>query len=188
VADLSHPGIKRVVEAAARKGATLDILFTPESTHTAEEAAAALEVDLGQIVKSLVFVAPRSENRLALLVCLVSERNQVDLGLLNAVTGEVAIRPATAREALEMTGFSIGGIPPFGHGRDVRILMDEDLGNYQWVWAAAGRDHAVFRVAPRTLQMLSNAVVAPIAQTAWSRRTSASGVEPRLQFEAGAGA
>lgn len=188
MADLSHPGIKRVVEAASRKGATLDIRFTPESTHTAEEAAAAVEADLGQIVKSLVFVAPRPEGRLALIICLVSGRNQVDLGLLNAVTGEVAIRPATAREARELTGYSIGGIPPFGHGRDVRILMDEDLGTYQWVWAAAGRDHAVFRVDPRTLQMLSNAVVAPFAQSPWSRTTTTSAIEPRLQFEASAGA
>jgi prolyl-tRNA editing enzyme YbaK/EbsC (Cys-tRNA(Pro) deacylase) len=188
VATLSHPGIKRVVEAASRKGVTLDIQFMPESTHTAQEAAAAVDADLGQIVKSLVFVAPRPEGRFALIVCLVSGRNQVDLGLLNAVTGEVALRPATAREARELTGYSIGGIPPFGHGRDVRILMDEDLGNYEWVWAAAGRDQAVFRVDPRTLQMLSNAVVAPVGQTAWSRSVAASTIEPRLQFETGAGA
>jgi prolyl-tRNA editing enzyme YbaK/EbsC (Cys-tRNA(Pro) deacylase) len=189
VTDLSHPGVKRVVDAAARKGVTLDIRLMPESTHTAEEAAAAVDADLGQIVKSLVFVAPRPEGRLALLVCLVSGRNQVDLSLLNAVTGEVAIRQATAREARELTGYSIGGIPPFGHGRDVRILMDEDLGQYQWVWAAAGTDQAVFQVAPRTLQMLSNAVVAPVAQTSWTRAAAAaSAIEPRLQFEAGAGA
>ena len=188
VTTLSHPAIKRVVEAASRKGATLDIRFMPASTHSAEEAAAAVGADLGQIVKSLVFVAPRPESRLALLVCLVSGRNQVDLGLLNAVTGEVAMRRATAREARELTGYSIGGIPPFGHRRDVRILMDEDLGQYEWVWAAAGTNQAVFRVEPRTLQMLSNAVVAPVAQTAGSRATAASAIEPRLQFEAGAGA
>ncbi len=186
--ELSHPGIKRVVEVAARKGMTLDIQLVPESTHTAEEAAAAVEADLGQIVKSLVFVAPRPEERLALIVCLVSGRNQVDVDLLNAVTGEIAIRRATAREARELTGYSIGGIPPFGHARDVRILMDPDLTQYQWVWAAAGTDQAVFRVSPRTLQMLSNAVVAPFSQTAWSQAATSSAIEPRLQFEAGAGA
>ena len=188
MADLSHPGIKKVVEAASRRGVTLDIRIMPESTHTAEEAAAAVDADLGQIVKSLVFVAPRPEGRVALLICLASGQNQVDLGLLNAVTGEVAIRPATAREARELTGYSIGGIPPFGHGRDVRILMDEDLGKYELVWAAAGTDRAVFPVSPRVLQMLSNAVVAPVASTAWSRAAAASTMEPRLQFEAGAGA
>jgi prolyl-tRNA editing enzyme YbaK/EbsC (Cys-tRNA(Pro) deacylase) len=176
-----------VVEVASRKGVTLDIRFMPESTHTAEDAAAAVEADLGQIVKSLVFVAPRPEGRLAAIVCLVSGRNYVDLSLLNAVTGEIAIRQATAREVRELTGYSIGGIPPFGHGRDVRVLMDPDLCQYEWVWAAAGADTAVFMVSPRTLRMLSNAVVAPVAQTEWSR-TAAATVGPRLQFEAGAGA
>jgi len=188
VAELSHPAIKRVVDAAARKGITLDIHLMPESTHTAAEAAAAVEADLGQIVKSLVFVAPRPEGRLAMIICLVSGRNQADIDLLNAVTGEVAIRRATAREARELTGFSIGGIPPLGYGRDVRILMDPDLCQYQWIWAAAGTDTAVFEVAPRVLQMLSNAVVAPFSQAPWSRAASAPAIEPRLQFETGAGA
>jgi len=188
VAALSHPGIKRVVEAASRKGVTLDIRLMPGSIHSADEAAAAVGADVGQIVKSLVFVAPGPEGRLALIVCLVSGRNQVDLGILSAVTGKVLIRQAAAHEARELTGYSIGGIPPFGHGRDVRIFMDEDLGQYQWVWATAGTNRAVFRIAPGTLQMLSNAVVGPVAQTVGSRATAASAIEPRLQFEAGAGA
>jgi hypothetical protein len=66
--------------------------------------------------------------------------------------------------------------------------MDQDLCQYEWVWAAAGTDSAVFRVAPRTLRMLSNAVVAPFAGESWMRVVAASQIEPRLQFEAGAGA
>jgi prolyl-tRNA editing enzyme YbaK/EbsC (Cys-tRNA(Pro) deacylase) len=159
----------------------------PDSTHSAEDAAAAVGAGLGQIVKSLVFVAPRPEGRLAAIVCLVSGRNQVDLSLLAAVTGEFAIRRATAREARDLTGYSIGGIPPFGHGRDVRILMDQDLCQYQWVWAAAGTDTAVFRVEPRVLRMLSNAIVSPLAEPAWVPAAPAQ-LEPRLQFEAGSGA
>ena len=186
--DLSHPGIKRVVDVASRKGVALDIRLMPDSTHTAEEAAAVVDVDLGQIVKSLVFVAPRPEGRLAPIVGLVSGRSQVDLSLLAAVTGEFAIRRAYAREVRELTGYSIGGIPPFGYGREVRVLMDQDLCKYEWVWAAAGTDSAVFRIAPRTLRMLSNAVVAPFAETSWLRVAAASPIEPRLQFEAGAGA
>lgn len=186
--DLSHPGIQRVVEVASRKGVALDIRLLPVSPHTVEQTAAAVDVDPGQIVKSLVFVAPRHEARSAPIVCLVSGRNQVDLGLLAAVTGEVAIRQATAWEASEHTGYSTGGIPPFGHSRDVRVLMDQDLCRYQWVWAAAGTDAAVFPVAPQTLRMLSNAVVAPLAETSWMRPGSVSTIEPRLQFGAGSGA
>ena len=185
--DLADPGIQRLVEVAARKGVTLDIRLMPASTHTADEAAAVVDAQLGQIVKSLVFVAPRPDSRLVPIVCLVSGTNRVDLNLLAAVTGEVAIRLATARETRELTGYSIGGVPPFGYGRDVRVLMDQDLAQFQWVWAAAGADTAVFRVAPRTLRMLSNAVVAPVAERSWLQAAS-SQIEPRLQFEAGSGA
>ncbi len=186
--DLSHPAIQRVVEVASRKGVALDIRVVPGRTRTAEEAAAAVDAELGQIVKSLVFVAPRTEGRLAPIVCLVSGPNQVDRALLAAVTGEVAIRQATAREARELTGYPIGGIPPFGHGRDVRILMDQDLCAYQWVWATAGTESALFRVAPKTLRMLSNAVVAPVADVPWMRAPTASSFGSRLSFEAGTGA
>jgi prolyl-tRNA editing enzyme YbaK/EbsC (Cys-tRNA(Pro) deacylase) len=62
-----------------------------------------------------------------------------------------------------LTGYSIGAIPPFGYGSDMDILMDQDLAAYEWVWAAAGTDTTVFQVAPRTLQLLSNAVVAPVS-------------------------
>jgi prolyl-tRNA editing enzyme YbaK/EbsC (Cys-tRNA(Pro) deacylase) len=182
--DLSHAGIQRVVEVASRKGVELDIRLVPDSTHTPEEIAAAVDGELGQIVKSLVFVAPRPDGRLVPVVCLVSGRDQVDVGLLAAITGEFAIRGATAREARDLTGYSVGGIPPFGHSRDVRILMDQDLCRYQWVWAAAGTDSAVFRVAPKTLRMLSNAVVAPVAEASWTRGAAPSRVESRLGFEA----
>jgi prolyl-tRNA editing enzyme YbaK/EbsC (Cys-tRNA(Pro) deacylase) len=188
VTDLSHPGIKRVVDVASRKGVALDIRLMPDSTHTAEDAASVLDVALGQIVKSLVFVAPRPEGRLAAIVCIVSGRNKVDLSLLAAVSGEVSIRQASAREVRDLTGYSIGGIPPFGFGREVRAVMDQELCQYEWVWAAAGTDSAVFRVAPRTLRMLSNAVVAPFADMSWLRAAAVSQIEPRLQFEAGAGA
>lgn len=65
-----------------------------------------------------------------------------------------------------MTGFTIGGIPPIGFGRPVRVVMDPDLGRYPIVWAAAGTPTTVFAVAPATLRMLADAVVAPIAETA----------------------
>lgn len=187
VTDLSHPAVQRVVEVASRKGVALDIRLMPDSTRTAEDAAAALDADLGQIVKSLVFVAPRPDGRLAPIVCLVSGRNLVDLRLLAAVTGEVALREAGAREVKDLTGYSMGAIPPFGHGRDVRVLMDQDLAQYEWIWAAAGTDAAFLRVAPGTLRMLANAIVAPMAEGSWMRAPT-PGTERRLQFEASPGA
>jgi len=169
------PAIQRVLDAAARKGVALEVTVFDESTHTAEDAAAAVGAELGQIVKSLVFIAPDDDGRLEPVICLVSGANRVDLARLAAVTSEPDIRRATAREANELTGFVIGGIPPVGHSRPVRVVMDPDLGRYPVVWAAAGTGNAVFPVPPATLRSLANAMVAPIAETL---PTSAGTVSP----------
>ena len=159
---IDHPAVRRVLAAAERKGIDLDVVTFDESTHTAEQAAAAVGGELGQIVKSLVFVVP-AEGGLEPIVCLVSGQNRVDVARLAAVTGEPEIRRATAREANDVTGFTIGGIPPIGFERAVRVVMDPDLGRYETVWAAAGLPTAVFEVPPATLRTLSNATVAPIS-------------------------
>ncbi len=159
-----EPAITRVREAAARKGVALDVVTFDASTHTAADAAAAVGAELGQIVKSLVFVAPAGEGGLVPLVCLVSGPNRVDLARLAAVTGQADVRRATAREAHELTGFAIGGIPPIGHREPLRVIMDPDLGRFPVVWAAAGTGSAVFPVPPATLRTLANATVAPITE------------------------
>jgi prolyl-tRNA editing enzyme YbaK/EbsC (Cys-tRNA(Pro) deacylase) len=159
-----EPATQRVLEAAARKGVALEVRVFDRSTHTAQDAADALGVEIGQIVKSLVFVAPHADGDLEPIVCLVSGPNRVDVARLAAVTGEPDVRRATATEAHDLTGFSIGGIPPFGHSRPVRIVMDPDLGRFQVVWAAAGTGTTVFPVPPGTLRSLANAMVAPITE------------------------
>jgi prolyl-tRNA editing enzyme YbaK/EbsC (Cys-tRNA(Pro) deacylase) len=160
---VTHPAVERVVAAAARKGVALDIHVFAESTHTAAEAAAAVGAELGQIVKSLVFVA-ESDGAARTYVCLVAGPDRVDLARLAAVVGEPDIRRATAREARDLTGFTIGGIPPLGHAHPCRVVMDPALGRHEIVWAAAGLPTAVFPVPPATLRALANAVVAPIAE------------------------
>jgi prolyl-tRNA editing enzyme YbaK/EbsC (Cys-tRNA(Pro) deacylase) len=115
-------------------------------------------------VKSLVFVAPGAGGELDPILCLVSGQNRVDVARLAAVTGEPDIRRATAREAHDLIGFVIGGIPPIGFERAVRVIMDPDLGRYPTVWAAAGLPTAVFEVPPATLSILANATVAPITE------------------------
>jgi prolyl-tRNA editing enzyme YbaK/EbsC (Cys-tRNA(Pro) deacylase) len=161
---VEHPAVQRVLEAAARKGVTLDVTLFADSTHTARDAARAVQAELGQIVKSLVFVTARDDGELEPIVCLVSGADRVDLERLAAVVGRRDIRRATAREADDLTGFSIGGIPPFGHAQRTRVIMDPELGRFETVWAAAGLPTAVFPIAPGILRMLSDATVAPIAE------------------------
>jgi prolyl-tRNA editing enzyme YbaK/EbsC (Cys-tRNA(Pro) deacylase) len=184
---VEHAGIQRVREAAARKGVLLAIRVFDESTHTAEEAAAAVGADLGQIVKSLVFVASDEDGVLQPILCLVSGPNRVDLARLAAVTGALDVRRATAREANELTGYTIGGIPPIGHSRPIRVIMDPDLGRFPIVWAAAGTPTAVFPVPPATLRTLANAIVAPMTEDRESAPQAALGFSaPPATGDAGA--
>ncbi len=142
----------------------LDVVSFDESTHTAQEAAAAVDAELGRIVKSLVFVAPLEDGTLEAIICLVSGPDRVDVARLAAVAAEPEIRRASAKEANELTGFTIGGIPPIGYVRPLRVFMDPGLGRFPIVWAAAGLPTAVFAVPPATLRILSNATVAPITE------------------------
>ncbi|MFN8519322.1 MAG: YbaK/EbsC family protein [Chloroflexota bacterium] len=161
--DDTHPALQRVRDAAMRKGVAIEIRVFPDSTHTAAEAAATVGAELGQIVKSLVFVSA-TERGLEPVVALVSGSNRVDIARLAAVTGLSGLRRANAQEASEATGFTIGGIPPFGHVRPLRVVMDPDLGRFPVVWAAAGTPNAVFAVPPASLRTLANATVVPLAE------------------------
>jgi len=129
VPEIPSPG-QRVLDAALRKGVTLEIVTFDESTHTAADAAKAVGAEVGQIVKSLVFVADRDDGPEPYLV-LVSGANHVDVSLLAAVLTEPRIRRATADEAREFTGFSIGGIPPFGYAHAIRTIMAPRSGPFR---------------------------------------------------------
>jgi len=159
-----HAAVRRVVDAAARKGVVIEVTAFDESTHTAAQAARAVRAELGQIVKSLVFVIPRQDDDLEPILCLVSGPNRVDLGRLAAVLANSEVRRANAREGNARPVLVTGGIPPFGHERRMRVLMDPDLGRFETVWAAAGLPNAVFPVSPSTLRMLADAQVVPIAE------------------------
>lgn len=154
--------MQRVLDSAARKGVTLEVIAFPDSTHTAADAARVVNADIGQIVKSLVFVVEGEDGDRSPVVCLVSGADRVDLARLAAVIGRREVRRASAKEADELTGFTIGGIPPFGH--KARVIMDPELGRYETVWAAAGLPTVVFPVAPSVLRMLADAHVAPIVE------------------------
>ena len=156
--------MQRVLDVAARKGVTLEVMTFPDSTHTAADAARVVGAEIGQIVKSLVFVTTNEDGSLEPIVCLVAGSNRVDLERLAAVVGRRDVRRSTAKEADELTGYTIGGIPPFGHQQRTRVIMDPDLGRYETVWAAAGLPTAVFPIAPAILRMLADAHVAPIAE------------------------
>jgi prolyl-tRNA editing enzyme YbaK/EbsC (Cys-tRNA(Pro) deacylase) len=125
----------------------------PAGTRTAVDAARAVGCEVGQIVKSLVFVAGGRP-----VVALVSGANRLDERRLAAVAGAPVLK-ADAETARNATGYSIGGVPPFGHATEVQVFMDRDLLGYEVVWAAAGRPDSVFEIAPDRLLDLSRATL-----------------------------
>ena len=146
---------KRVQDAARALGLAIAVREMAESTRTAEEAAAACGVTVGQIVKSLVFLGGES-GRPCLL--LVSGANRVNEKGVARHLGEKLKRP-DANAVRALTGYAIGGIPPFGHDTAIATWMDRDLLQYDVVWAAAGTPKAVFAVAPEQLREAAGATV-----------------------------
>jgi prolyl-tRNA editing enzyme YbaK/EbsC (Cys-tRNA(Pro) deacylase) len=148
-----------VTEALARAGVDVELRTFPAGTRTAQDAAAAVGVEVGQIVKSLVFVRAGTER--ALLV-LASGANRVDEARVGELIGE-PIERADARLVRSVTSFAIGGVPPVGHPEPLETLVDEDLLRYGAVWAAAGTPTEVFAIAPDDLVRASGGRVARIS-------------------------
>ena len=143
-----RPGaIERVKQTLQNLGLEAPIIEMPSSTRTAEEAAAACGCSVGQIVKSLIFRGKQSGRPILLLV---SGSNRVDLAKAAAAIGEEITRPDAAY-VRDVTGFAIGGIPPFGHDTPMFTGFDASLLNYKVVWAAAGTPNAVMALYPQVL-------------------------------------
>jgi prolyl-tRNA editing enzyme YbaK/EbsC (Cys-tRNA(Pro) deacylase) len=169
VPDAPHPATWRVRDVAARAGVPIEVVTFDASTHRADDAARAIGAELGQIVKSLVFVAPDRERSgmadgVSAVIALVSGTDRVDIRRLSEHVARPTLRRATAAEAQRSTGFAIGGIPPFGHREPLPVVMDPGLFRHEEVWAAAGTPTAVFRISPEDLRRVSGAIVAACAE------------------------
>jgi prolyl-tRNA editing enzyme YbaK/EbsC (Cys-tRNA(Pro) deacylase) len=182
--DHGDPRIQHLLVVAAQKGVTLDIrpLRSPMLTPPIEEVASEVGCDVGQVVNSRVCVAPRPGGLLKPIVCMTVGDSEIALELLAAVAGEVETRVATVREARDLLTCSPGLAPAFGHGRNVSVVMDRDLGGYQWVWAPTGLAFAILRISPRTLRMLSNATVAPVTKVSRVRSMGSLDGSASLRF------
>src|SRR4051812_38732058 len=141
-----HANVEAVVAAAQARGITIQPREFPDSTRTAADAAAAIGVPVGAIVKSLVFLVDERP-----VVALVSGDNLLDEGKLAAAAGGKKARRPDANAVRDATGFPIGGIPPFGHRNDLPVYVDEDLFRFDVVWAAAGTPHVNFSISPADL-------------------------------------
>jgi Cys-tRNA(Pro) deacylase len=155
-----HPNVSRVIEAGKLLGLAINTRRFPEGTKTAQDAASAIGVVVGQIVKSLVFGVDGE-----IVMAYVSGANQLDEKKLAAAAGGSKCSRVDADAVREATGFPIGGVPPFGHSTQLRIFIDPDLLQFGEVWAAAGTWNDVFPIAPNDLVRASEAVVTDLKRT-----------------------
>lgn len=152
------PSAQKVQQALAGFGLDCRVKELGESTRTALDAAQAVGCDVGQIVKSLVF---RGKTSGVGVFVVASGANRVNEKLLAALVGE-KIDKADADFVREQTGYAIGGVPPVGHATPLVTFVDEDLLQYQEIWAAAGTPNALFSLTPEQLCLITSGKVVPI--------------------------
>jgi len=128
-------------------GFELNVIELSDSTRTAQEAANTIGCTVSQIAKSLIFQGKTTKNP---ILIIASGTNRINEKAIKEYIGE-KLGKADADFVLEHTGFAIGGIPPIGHKNPIATFIDEDLMQYEEIWAAAGTPNAVFKLTPKIL-------------------------------------
>lgn len=156
-------GVRRVAAALLEKSHPHMPVMLADAARTAQQAADALGVELGQIAKSIIF--KRKADDVAVLV-ITSGDKRVDQAKVEAlVCGGAHLGRADADFVKVKTGFSIGGVSPLAHATPCVVLVDAELWRFETLWAAAGHPHAVFQLRPQDLELLTHAPVVDIAQS-----------------------
>ncbi|MDR0479713.1 MAG: YbaK/EbsC family protein [Burkholderiaceae bacterium] len=150
-------GVRRVAAALRDAGHPHAPVMLDDACHTAQQAADALGVQLGQIAKSIIF--RRKSDDAAVLVITSGDR-RVNEKKVDALVGKTARADADFVKA--KTGFSIGGVSPFAHANAPVTLIDRELFRYALVWAAAGHPHALVQLAPQDIERFTGAPVADV--------------------------
>ena len=149
---------RKVQDALRAAGFSSEAVELPDSTRTAVEAAQAIGCQVAQIVKSLIFKGKESGTP---LLVVASGSNRVNEKRLKELAGE-KIEKADAQFVREHTGYAVGGVPPLGHVEKLRTFIDQDLLQYDEIWAAAGTPFAIFRLTPGDLQTMTGGEVVSI--------------------------
>lgn len=163
-ADSTFPeGVQRVARVLRDKAHPHPPVMLTQAARTAQQAADALGIALGQIAKSIIF--RRQPDATAVLVITSGDRrvDEAKVQALVCAPGQQLGR-ADADFVKNATGFSIGGVAPVGHAQPPVTLIDQDLLRFDEIWAAAGHPHGVFRLHPHDLERLTGAAVVDVVQ------------------------
>lgn len=152
-------GVQRVAAALQAKNHPHAPIMLDDAARTAQQAADALGIGVGQIAKSIIF--RRKADDVAVLVITSGDR-RVDEKKVEAIVGKIG--RADAEFVKSRTGFSIGGVSPLAHVQPPVTLVDRELFRFDEIWAAAGHPHGVFKLSPHDLEVLAQAPVADVTQ------------------------
>jgi len=156
---LNKEPVKRVQDFIAQFDPKLKVLSLNTTARTAKDAAESLGCEVGAIVKSLVFRADDT-----FLICLVAGDKRCSLNKLKKVISKKNVCMANAEEVKTNTGFSIGGVAPIAHLKKLNILIDQSLGRFQSVFAAAGHPNSIFKIEYSQLVQMSKGEVKEIIE------------------------
>ncbi|MBW2468212.1 MAG: YbaK/EbsC family protein [Deltaproteobacteria bacterium] len=143
---------RKVQEALDAHNLSCEVVQMTDTTRSASDAARAVGCQVGQIVKSLIFEGQQSHQP---ILVAASGANRVNERAIEKSVSE-SVKMAKPDYVRQMTGFAIGGVPPVGHDHPLKIFIDEDLLQYDEIWAAAGTPHAVFKLTPEDLKMITS--------------------------------
>mgnify|MGYP000751758216 FL=1 len=138
---LDKEPVKRVHEFITKFDPNLKVLVLDTTARTAKDAATLLKCEVGAIVKSLLFRADET-----FLICLIAGDKRCSLNKLKKIVEKKDVCMANANEVKSITGFSIGGVAPIAHSSQLNILIDQSLGRFQNVFAAAGHPNSIFKI------------------------------------------
>jgi prolyl-tRNA editing enzyme YbaK/EbsC (Cys-tRNA(Pro) deacylase) len=156
VSKLEHPAVMRVQAALREKGSGADIIVLEDGVPTAAAAAAALGTELGAIVKSLVFTIDGE----AVMALIAGDRRCDQKTLPQALGRSGLVMRPDADRVRAATGFAIGGVAPLGHPQPLATVIDDSLGRFDTVYAAAGHPHCVFPTTALELSLLTGGAIA----------------------------
>ena len=156
---LEKEPVKRVQEFITQFDPKLKVLSLDTTARTAKDAAKSLGCEIGAIVKSLVFRADDT-----FLICLVAGDKRCSLNKLKKIVSKKNVRMANADEVKVNTGFSIGGVAPIAHLKKLDIFIDQSLGKFESVFAAAGHPNSIFKIKYNQLVQMTKGEVKEITE------------------------
>ena len=156
---LDKEPVKRAEKSLKNFDQSLEVIALDKSARTAQDAATALGCNVGAIVKSLLFKTNDS-----FLLCLVAGDKRASLNKIKKTINKKDVSMANPEDVKSQTGYTIGGVSPIGHLKQIEIIIDNSLERFNELFAAAGHPNCVFKINFTNIQKITNGKVENITE------------------------